>query len=1364
MDLNQTNEPRFTDEEMAEVDRLQSDPTSEYYYDDPDESFLDKVMRKLEPYGEDFKGFIEYLFTPSRHFGTGQYSEGGLETQTENAFGKAISKRPGFRSFSEAKGQVSSDELKKGVDFAASWLVPFYDSGVNISNVVEEYMKPEEERDYDYIKSQFTEAGQSAAIEGGLLLMGGIVTKYGGKGIKAVADKVKQYEIDPTAMSAFGAGAIRKKPAIDRAADVKEAERLIDDPDALKAWIEKEGGKGKRQENPADSEAAAQALIEGSITSKEARKRIGDAIPPPKEYTADEVRNMMPTVTDVTGAMGKKARDYGILGVKGFDLKLRKGQLIGTRLDIPAYNKYDKWVVSIHDGGTKEKINLKGSVLGYGQAIRLKNVRFGSDATIALDIARGIRTDQKTLQDAIDKKTGGPAKQNKATIARAVGEYVPQDPYELQEMAASIIESGSKEWTQVGMNPYRGSQFYDKKTGKIIFDADEMIQVGPLVLAKNAKVASISDLKEMAVRTKDGKLRMFSEGGTAMKDQMQMAFMNEGGVVDKDYGVADLSDERVVKKLEGWLNSSGSTKEIAEKALAGEVVNQQFLTRLTKPTTQELAQAAGIDQNSEEYKKLSDMYNTGTFNQRDIRDWNKIMKSDDPYKATQIATRQVIESGAYDKNPRDKGREEFSSSLYNSVTPAPKGQMGITSVNRPTGRGRDNYQDHLMTPSGRRLTQIVDAGNDEITRQNQLERFGYNLSPEEVSKESYLNPYMEKDIYYGIDWNPNTLDPATDNKDEKQTSSSPIILISPQGVRAIAYNQEQLNMYLGMGYRKAFNEGGMAMHEQMQMAFMNEGGIMDDGMDVDPVSGNEVPPGSLAEEVRDDIPAQLSEGEYVVPADVVRYYGVKFFEDLRDQAKMGLAEMEANGRIGGEPVPAGGPTDGPLTQEELDVVEQMMGVAEGGVIQNPYLQQQQMYSQPAPQAVGNTTGYAYGGQVQGYDEGSSVTSEPKPPSYARNVFNPMPYGLGFSFMGQPQQTITTPGTTTPGDKTPGDISVDNTTVMTPIEETPEVLKTLTLYGPDGETRIFTLPLSKEDKIEVDRLRKMGYSETKPEGIPSVSTGDDEVYPETEVESDSNAWMEKFDYDDMATLGSKTSGELKKSPVALVNATNAAQAAANIIIMEANTPKDDIAGQQAITDLKANWKNFVDSDIRLKALPDEFINGDKLAKDIVLNNPGKDIGLTRDAKDLFGKPIFKDENDFNEFMQETAPPGMTYDPSITSTTTNNAGETVTVQGGYTREGSAAPTSSPRPPARPGTTTVSSKPSKPKTQAQKDSEAKSAVGDWVKATNATKGKKGIERHKAIKAQSEASKKATKAIREASGYNKKNEGGLMNKKGNK
>ena len=97
-------------------------------------------------------------------------------------------------------------------------------------------------------------------------------------------------------------------------------------------------------------------------------------------------------------------------------------------------------------------------------------------------------------------------------------------------------------------------------------------------------------------------------------------------------------------------------------------------------------------------------------------------------------------------------------------------------------------------------------------------------------------------------------------------------------------------------------EGGIVMKDQMEMAFMQEGGLKDDGMDVDPVSGNDIPPGSMASEVRDDIPAQLSEGEYVVPADVVQYFGVKFFEDLRMDAKRGLADMESNGRIGGEPI------------------------------------------------------------------------------------------------------------------------------------------------------------------------------------------------------------------------------------------------------------------------------------------------------------------------------------------------------------------------------------------------------------------------------------------------------------------------------
>jgi len=127
-----------------------------------------------------------------------------------------------------------------------------------------------------------------------------------------------------------------------------------------------------------------------------------------------------------------------------------------------------------------------------------------------------------------------------------------------------------------------------------------------------------------------------------------------------------------------------------------------------------------------------------------------------------------------------------------------------------------------------------------------------------------------------------------------------------------------------------FNKGGVAMEKQMEMSFMQEGGLKDDGMNRDPISGNEVPSGSLAEEVRDDIPAQLSEGEYVVPADVVRFFGVKFFEDLRMQAKMGLAQMEESGRIGGQPIEES--ADIIDAEDEAKIRNMMIGVNKGGVI------------------------------------------------------------------------------------------------------------------------------------------------------------------------------------------------------------------------------------------------------------------------------------------------------------------------------------------------------------------------------------------------------------------------------------------------
>jgi len=128
----------------------------------------------------------------------------------------------------------------------------------------------------------------------------------------------------------------------------------------------------------------------------------------------------------------------------------------------------------------------------------------------------------------------------------------------------------------------------------------------------------------------------------------------------------------------------------------------------------------------------------------------------------------------------------------------------------------------------------------------------------------------------------------------------------------------------------------MAMEKQMEMFAL--GGLDDDGLSKDPVSGNEIPPGSMANEVRDDVEARLSDGEYVVPANVVRFFGVKFFEDLRTQAMRGLSAMEANGRIGGEPVPSDMPMQDQMAQMQPDVSEDEMQMLQNMMNKGGYIQ------------------------------------------------------------------------------------------------------------------------------------------------------------------------------------------------------------------------------------------------------------------------------------------------------------------------------------------------------------------------------------------------------------------------------------------
>jgi hypothetical protein len=221
----------------------------------------------------------------------------------------------------------------------------------------------------------------------------------------------------------------------------------------------------------------------------------------------------------------------------------------------------------------------------------------------------------------------------------------------------------------------------------------------------------------------------------------------------------------------------------------------------------------------------------------------------------------------------------------------------------------------------------------------------------------------------------------------------------------------------------------------------------------------------MAEEVRDDVPAQLSEGEYVVPADVTRYYGVKFFEDLRTEAKQGMAQMEADGRIGGEPVSQtmDNQAEGSLTPEELAMLQEM-GMAVGGMV--------------TPKAVGNTGEYNKGGQVLYAQDGVDVSSASASTSGVNPYQAQFTQGMGTAFApGYLSQQII--------DDYQASQAPQSSIVM--------------LYSPDGIAVSVTLPA---EQAKYDQLVAEGYT-TEPVATTTetaVRTGNDDPPPPETTEA------------------------------------------------------------------------------------------------------------------------------------------------------------------------------------------------------------------------------------------------------------------------
>lgn len=219
---------------------------------------------------------------------------------------------------------------------------------------------------------------------------------------------------------------------------------------------------------------AAEKLKNGTIPQSEYLKIVAKE-QPIKLFTEVPA---LPTAKDIVSALNKLAVSKGIIG---YTKHIEDGTKVASRLDIPAYENYDTWVVSVHDG-IKE-----GLIIAYGQTAYLKDVEFKTFPNRALDIATG---------------------KEKTTIGRMFGNWENKSPNEVRKMAIKYMNDPN--WVQVGMNPFRHSWFYDKKDGMPLVSSSEVIQVGALVLAKNPVKTTpdndmfIADKKNPSIKFEDG--------------------------------------------------------------------------------------------------------------------------------------------------------------------------------------------------------------------------------------------------------------------------------------------------------------------------------------------------------------------------------------------------------------------------------------------------------------------------------------------------------------------------------------------------------------------------------------------------------------------------------------------------------------------------------------------------------------------------------------------------------------------------------------------------------------------------------------------------------------------------------------------
>jgi hypothetical protein len=155
---------------------------------------------------------------------------------------------------------------------------------------------------------------------------------------------------------------------------------------------------------------------------------------------------------------------------------IAEGTRVGLRMDIPALewgraNGVNGSVVSVHEG-TNPNNKTTGNNVAYRSTGHIKSVVFAPrDPERSFTVAQNVegRKSEKTPQQTIE------------------GDWVNTPPDVLFRRVKALLNDPA--WTQVSLDPTRHAYFYDRTTRQPVVSADEVLQVGRFVLAKNVQYA-----------------------------------------------------------------------------------------------------------------------------------------------------------------------------------------------------------------------------------------------------------------------------------------------------------------------------------------------------------------------------------------------------------------------------------------------------------------------------------------------------------------------------------------------------------------------------------------------------------------------------------------------------------------------------------------------------------------------------------------------------------------------------------------------------------------------------------------------------------------------------------------------------------